>query len=66
MTNELQLAEVHQGDMEKARLWILRGDPSKYGKITLHDFFPYPEELEKVGIFPESIYPEFKRGESIQ
>ena len=35
--------------MEAAEKWILRGNPVRYGSLTLADFFPTPAQLSEVG-----------------
>jgi hypothetical protein len=53
LVNELHLCRYSEREAEIAEQWILKGDPVRYGSLTLADFFPWknlkPEQLASIG-----------------
>jgi hypothetical protein len=48
LVNELNLRQYGQHQAEVAQEWILRGDPVRFGSLTLADFFPSEVQLAKI------------------
>lgn len=53
---ELDMCEYSERQARTAETWILRGDPARYKRICLPDFFPTESQLEQVGITVDAIY----------
>ena len=45
LINELSLRLYSEAEATAAQEWILRGDPVRYGSLTLADFYPSPQQL---------------------
>jgi hypothetical protein len=69
LVNELNLRQYGQRQAEVAQEWILRGDPVRYGSLTLADFFPSEEQLAKIrydinGLLARADAQGYRRGYS--
>lgn len=69
LVNELNLRQYGQHQAEVAQEWILRGDPVRYGSLTLADFFPTEEQLAKIrydinGLLARADAQGYRRGYS--
>lgn len=49
--------------MELAQEWILRGNPVRFGSLTLADFFPTEADLQSIGLHVGVLLKrEYERG----
>ncbi len=69
LINELNLRQYGERQAEVAQEWILRGDPVRYGSLTLADFFPSEEQLTKIrydinGLLARADAQGYRRGYS--
>ena len=52
---------VLQTQLDKARLWILYGDPCRYRRLSLSDFFPTDNQMDSLYAAVPDLDPNKKR-----
>lgn len=62
LETELHLRRYGEREARIAQEWILRGNPARYGSLTLADFYPTSEQLASVGV---SVADEIAKAERL-
>jgi hypothetical protein len=66
LVNELHPRGYTEREAKVAQEWILRGNPVRYGSLTLADFYPGASELAQVGVnLEQELRKAERRGEQI-